>query len=105
MPRRSMTVETCMKGGTVAMSTVQISDAQIAEAAFLLWLDEGRPEGRHEDHWYRAMTALQAPAAPKARKTARKAAASTAKATAEAKPNSTRRPRTARAGTGKATKA
>lgn len=29
-------------------------DEQIRAHAYKLWDDEGRPEGRHEDHWSRA---------------------------------------------------
>lgn len=58
------------------MTTPTIDDTRIAEAAFHLWLDEGRPEGRAEDHWHRARTALEAEIAPV--KKARKAAVTTA---------------------------
>lgn len=73
------------------MSTQVISDNQIAETAFLIWLDEGQPEGRQDQHWFEARARLEARnakpvrkrAAPKttaktktpARKTVRKAAA------------------------------
>ena len=29
-------------------------DEQIRTHAYKLWEDEGRPEGRHDDHWSRA---------------------------------------------------
>jgi hypothetical protein len=29
-------------------------EAEIREIAYYLWLDEGCPDGRHLDHWYRA---------------------------------------------------
>ncbi|MGD9615012.1 MAG: DUF2934 domain-containing protein [Alphaproteobacteria bacterium] len=29
-------------------------NARIQERAYHLWLDEGRPRGRHEEHWHRA---------------------------------------------------
>ena len=35
------------------MTTARIDDAQIAEAAFYIWLEEGCPEGREMDHWLR----------------------------------------------------
>lgn len=35
------------------------TQAQIAEAAHRLWEEEGRPDGRDEDHWHRARTALE----------------------------------------------
>lgn len=48
------------------MTAVALADSHIAEAAFFLWLEEGQPEGRAEEHWLRAKEALTAPA-PKAR--------------------------------------
>lgn len=75
------------------MTAVALADSHIAEAAFFLWLEEGQPEGRAEEHWLRAKEALTAPA-PKARvrrpaaKTvaAKKVAAPKAKAKAKAAP-------------------
>ena len=46
------------------MGTPQIDDAKIAEAAFYIWLEEGRPEGRDLDHWFRAAETLTKPAKP-----------------------------------------
>lgn len=40
------------------------SHAEIAGAAYRLYLDEGRPEGRDWDHWFRAEEALRGTAAP-----------------------------------------
>ena len=31
---------------------------QISRRAYALWEQEGRPDGRHEDHWYRARQEL-----------------------------------------------
>lgn len=65
-----------------------------AEAAYFLWLAEGRPEGRAAEHWAEAEAALAAKPrrrksaaakAPKAPKTAKPKAAKPAK-TAAAKP-------------------
>jgi hypothetical protein len=42
------------------MSTATLNDSMIAEAAFRLWETEGRPEGRDQEHWFRARTALEA---------------------------------------------
>ena len=56
------------------MANTPLTNAQIAEAAFYLWLEEGQPEGRDQDHWIRARQTLEAAqAAPK------KAAKTTAK--------------------------
>jgi Protein of unknown function (DUF2934) len=30
------------------------ADGQIRERAYLIWVDEGRPDGRELDHWLRA---------------------------------------------------
>ncbi|MFZ7089595.1 DUF2934 domain-containing protein [Primorskyibacter sp. 2E233] len=81
------------------MTTPQIDEAKIAEAAFFLWLDEGQPEGRDADHWFRATQALSAPAktrkprAKAAAQPAAKKAAPKAKAATEAKPKAAK-PRT-----------
>lgn len=49
----------------------KIDEARIREAAYHLWLKEGRPEGRAEDHWHRAHAALvSGDVAPKARRAA-----------------------------------
>jgi hypothetical protein len=34
------------------------ADDKIRERAYLIWVDEGRPEGRDVDHWLRAKWAL-----------------------------------------------
>ena len=77
------------------MTIPQISDAQIAETAFFLWLDEGQPEGRAQDHWDRARAALETPAPKRktARPKAKAAPARTAAATAATKPR-TAKPKT-----------
>ncbi|GEM_PF-6426562 len=31
---------------------------EIAHCAYLIWIDEGRPEGREREHWYQAETQL-----------------------------------------------
>jgi hypothetical protein len=63
------------------MTTPSIDEATIRETAYLIWLDEGRPEGRDRDHWLRAIDALKT-SKPKARKAAGKAK-TTAKSTAK----------------------
>ncbi|WP_146587381.1 DUF2934 domain-containing protein [Puniceibacterium confluentis] len=77
----------------------QPDDSDIAQAAYFLWLAEGKPKGRDADHWRRAEQELTgspsqkraAKAAPKARATKSatpKAATATAapKTKAAAKP-------------------
>ena len=91
------------------MTQVTIDEQMIAEAAFYLWLEEGRPEGRADDHWSRARAALEG-AKPRARRTtarkpaakpaARKAAAATAetgKTTAKAPAKRSRKAATPKA--------
>lgn len=65
------------------MTAVALAESHIAEAAFFLWLEEGQPEGRAEEHWLRAKEALAAPA-PKA--PARRPAAKTVAAKKGAAP-------------------
>ncbi|MBS0123928.1 DUF2934 domain-containing protein [Thetidibacter halocola] len=55
--------------------------ARIAETAYLIWLDEGRPEGRDLDHWLRAQEVLSAEKKP-----ARKASSKKPAPKAAAKP-------------------
>jgi hypothetical protein len=33
---------------------------QIAQRAYALWQAEGQPEGKHEEHWYRAAREIAA---------------------------------------------
>ena len=55
------------------MAKAIMTDEQIRETAYLIWLDEGQPEGRDTQHWLQAAELLTK-AKPKA-KPARKAAA------------------------------
>ncbi|MEL7300383.1 MAG: DUF2934 domain-containing protein [Pseudomonadota bacterium] len=76
------------------MTTPMLDDAQIRDAAYFLWLDEGQPEGRDEAHWLKAIDALtpakpaskpRTAKAPAAKAPAKKAAAKApAKASAKA---------------------
>lgn len=43
---------------TVPFSTVEPSEQEIQHAAYLLWLENGRPEGRDMDHWLAAKELL-----------------------------------------------
>ncbi|WP_238367418.1 DUF2934 domain-containing protein [Mesobacterium pallidum] len=68
------------------MTQVAVTDAQIAETAYLLWLDEGQPEGRAEAHWLEARTRLEtAPAKPARKRAAPKAKAAAPKTAAAPK--------------------
>ena len=67
------------------MAQPQIDESQIRETAYLIWLDEGQPEGQDQAHWLKAIDALT-PAQPKRKEPAkRKAPAKTA-----AKPRTTK---------------
>ncbi len=55
------------------MTRPNIDETKIRETAYHFWLEEGRPAGRDQAHWLKAIDAL-APAEPKA-KPARKIAA------------------------------
>ena len=68
-----------------AMTTLNIDDAKIRETAYLMWLDEGQPEGRDQEHWLKAIDALT-PATPKAK--AKRKAPAKAKAAPKAKAKS-----------------
>jgi hypothetical protein len=41
-------------------------DEQIRARAYQIWEEEGRPHGRHDEHWRRAAEELGVPAAPSA---------------------------------------
>jgi hypothetical protein len=38
----------------------QEKHGRIEQRAYALWQAEGQPNGRHEDHWHRAMQELEA---------------------------------------------
>ena len=93
------------------MTKPKIDDAQIRETAYLLWLEEGRPQGRDQEHWHKAIDMLaptpvkakpvrKAPSKPRAAKATPKAgaareakakAASAAKKTRAKKPTKSRK--------------
>ena len=60
--------------------TQTVTKTQVREAAYYLWLDDGQPEGCDEEHWLKAVDALNQPK-PKT-KPKRKAAAKPAAKTA-----------------------
>ncbi|MFZ5964621.1 DUF2934 domain-containing protein [Thalassococcus sp. BH17M4-6] len=71
------------------MPAQQLDDAQIAQAAYFLWLEEGQPEGRDQDHWIRAvetLTPAAKPRKPRAKAAAPKKAAAKAPAAKAAAP-------------------
>jgi hypothetical protein len=39
--------------------TEPISEEEVRERAYCIWLEEGQPEGRHHDHWMRARWELE----------------------------------------------
>lgn len=37
-----------------------VKDHEVAEAAYLMWLQEGKPDGKSDEHWHRAKALLEA---------------------------------------------
>ena len=83
------------------MTHPTLDEAQIRETAYLIWLDEGQPEGRDQDHWLKAIDALTAPK-PKAK---RKTTAKTSAAPKKAAPKSAKAANSAKAPAAKKTAA
>ena len=76
--------------------TPTVTESQVREAAYYLWLDDGQPEGHDEEHWLKAVDALNKPQ-PKAKPKRRAAAKPAAKAAPKAKTtNKARAPRAAK---------
>jgi len=71
------------------MTSSPVDDGQIREAAYYLWLDAGRPEGRALEHWQQASDALAATKAKPARKAAKPKAAAKPKSAAKPKATTT----------------
>lgn len=57
------------------MAKATIPDEHVREAAYHMWMNEGAPEGRDQEFWYRALEALAAGGAAKKKAPAKKAAA------------------------------
>ena len=72
------------------MTAPNIEETQIRETAYLLWLDEGQPQGRDQEHWLKAIDVLTS--TPPKSKPARKKAV--------AKPRTAKTKATTTAGTG-----
>lgn len=60
------------------------TDAEIAEAAYHLWREEGAPHGKDQEYWYRAEQDLTAPKPRKPAAAKKPAAKAAGKATAKA---------------------
>lgn len=84
------------------MSTTTLDQAKVAKTAFQLWEEDGRPHGRDQEHWFRAIEVLKAEAQPEhapapktaAKRTPRaKAASAETDATAVKPAKATSRPR------------
>ncbi|MEX5727062.1 sRNA-binding protein [Rhodovulum iodosum] len=68
------------------MTQATPTEDQIRTAAYYLWLEEGRPEGKADDHWARARAQLSAGTTPgNARQSAKPKAAAKAKAATKPK--------------------
>src|SRR5689334_12089519 len=61
-------------------------DQRIRDRAYQIWEREGRPEGRHDEHWRRAAEEIEAEARPKAATAAKPAAQQPAAPTPPAEP-------------------
>jgi hypothetical protein len=57
------------------MTTPMIDEARVAEKAYELWLAEGQPDGKSDEHWFRAIDSLTVPVAKKPNRTASSKAA------------------------------
>jgi hypothetical protein len=68
---------------TAKVLSVPVTDDAIRARAYQIWEEEGRPEGRHELHWQRAMEWFASKADVPAKATPRAKASKAAKA----KPN------------------
>jgi hypothetical protein len=78
------------------MTTPMIDEARIAEKAYELWVAEGHPEGRQDEHWFRAIDALTVPVAKKPRRApAAKVPAAASTAAPAEKPKRARAPKAA----------
>lgn len=75
------------------MTTPTIDEARVAEKAYELWLAEGQPEGKQDEHWYRAIDALTVPVPKKPRRASSAKAAATSVAAPAEKPKRTRAPK------------
>lgn len=64
----------------------RIKEHEIRETAYFIWEQEGRPDGRAQDHWLRALDQADAPSAPAPSAPAPSAPAQTAAAQAAAAP-------------------
>jgi hypothetical protein len=40
------------------MSTTKVNEEHVREAAYYIWYNEGQPEGKAEEHWWRALDEL-----------------------------------------------
>jgi hypothetical protein len=58
-PRRNGTLTLSTRSTKPDWPTNEITHQQIQELAYLLYLREGRPQGRHVQHWLEAETRLR----------------------------------------------
>ena len=72
-----------------------IQESRIAERSYQIWEREGKPEGKHLQHWFTAITELEAEAVPK--KTAGKTKKSSATRGRKTASPKTRKPTTGKA--------
>lgn len=72
------------------MPKPKMTEDQIREAAYHMWIEDGAPHGKDQDYWYKAVKELGAPAPRKA--PAKKAAAKVPAAKAAAKATPAKKP-------------
>lgn len=71
------------------MPKKELDEAKLRDAAYQLWLADGQPEGRDQEHWHKAVEALtptEVQAEPKAKAPRKAAPKAAAKPKAPAKP-------------------
>jgi hypothetical protein len=61
------------------------SEERVRAIAYALWLEEGRPEGRAETHWFKALQVANTEAGPAAKPKRKTPAKTVAKKAATAK--------------------
>ena len=48
-----------LPGKTGVAGAVGLTETEVATRAYLIYLEEGRPDGRHLDHWLKAESELK----------------------------------------------
>src|ERR1044072_7968732 len=59
--QRQAASQTSSETDKAGSASAAMTERRIGERAFQIWLDEGRPDGRHHEHWSRAEAELGGP--------------------------------------------